>query len=143
MLSSGILVAAAFAALHLSMDDGAAGCEVCHLPRGEGGPSWAADVAAAGPSAACLSCHDDAGLGARVDGRVGPAHRQGHPVAIPYESLEPLRPVAEVFAAGLALYRGAGGWTVECGSCHDPHAVDRRGLLRGPEGELCGSCHDL
>jgi predicted CXXCH cytochrome family protein len=31
----------------------------------------------------------------------------------------------------------------ECSTCHDPHLSDRNALLRVPQPELCGDCHDL
>ena len=100
-----------------------------------------------GVSKACLSCHDGTvavnavhgsiitnnftggpvsgpvNLVAGDHGYIGTDLTNDHPISVEYNTaLDPgLNPEAVVDAAGFVLY-GTGTRTVECGSCHDPHA---------------------
>jgi predicted CXXCH cytochrome family protein len=126
-------------------------CSTCHFSADAPVGAFRRDIDGAGPSARCLGCHDETISHGPADGRQrtegvdGPSARHtggAHPVGVDYGPRPDLRRPEEVIALGVGLYPGTSGrWTVECGSCHDAHANGRRGLLRGPEGDLCGTCH--
>jgi len=126
------------------------------------------------PSRLCLSCHD--GTLALGDVRkpstriamtretiAGPAAigwdlSNDHPISFDYESVATgeFASVAEVRGAGgVTLYAVAGGYTIECPTCHDPHkdrylSPDRNVELTGKFlpvdnrwSKLCLVCHSI
>ena len=114
-----------------------------------------------GVSQGCLSCHDgvtafDSLLGltgtagnnmntlyAGSTAILGASLANDHPVGVDLLLAGEMELAATVTAAGLRLF-GAGGDTVECASCHDPHdnTVDWFMLRLDPgAGTLCETCH--
>lgn len=156
MLAALCLVAPlpAAAGFHVPKDDpDRTSCVVCH-------PATPTRTSVAfGRTEACLSCHDGA-LGAdamasvpvtvrRVwgmedaDVELVPANPGDHPVGVRYRESDSLNPVEDVRERGLKLYDDGDGPTIACTSCHDPHQNGRASLLRGPQGNLCVSCHSM
>lgn len=78
--------------------------------------------------------------------------RDDHPVGVQFNpgagATDAMKALTDVTAAGLKLYQyTAGVYTVECGSCHDPHGVSdgARGgaaFLRASGAGICGACHN-
>lgn len=115
-------------------------------------------------SLTCLSCHDGVSdMGATFTGSHGFGGTNtvitttfadvtrdltdDHPVGVTFNAGGEFETVANVTAAGLVLYNdGAGGLSVECGSCHDPHGLSdgtAGGLsfLRAAATTICADCH--
>lgn len=114
--------------------------------------------APSGISLECLSCHDGAtnidaygGAAGSVKMAVG-ANNMGtdlsndHPISITYNTADPDL-VAPTGAAvgGLPLFGTAAPYTVECGSCHDPHGAGATltKFLRASNlaSAMCRTCH--
>lgn len=118
-------------------------------------------------SMTCLSCHDGtsdmgatyatapgfasatpmtaiAGSGPMI---VGADLRNDHPVSVRYVEGGNYNTANAVIAAGFRLYSyTAGVYSVECGSCHDPHNEGASGgnmfpFLRVSKTTMCTTCH--
>ena len=115
-------------------------------------------------SLTCLSCHDGVSdMGATFTGSHGfngvvtainstyanvtRDLTNDHPVGVNYLEGGEFQTIATVTAANLVLYSdGAGGQTVECGSCHDPHGLSDSAsgglsFLRAAATSICADCH--
>lgn len=102
---------------------------------------------------ACESCHDDVLTGAVRHRPAVDDCRACHwfqqdgseltvvPMAVGAELCTACHGNLEAAAAGSLAVPHA-PVTDDCGSCHNPHASNERGLLLVPSEELCGSCHD-
>jgi predicted CXXCH cytochrome family protein len=118
----------------------------------------------------CLACHDgtqaiavvyNGGTGQNLSGNgntatIGGIYNVGrdlsndHPVAIRYDATVDTGLTPATINAGTAtvgvfrLYAdGAGNYTVECGSCHDPHGVTGTTFFLRAQNNtaLCTACH--
>jgi predicted CXXCH cytochrome family protein len=149
-------------------DDGTAGpqdpCAYCHTQAGtKGGPDteesyslYGSGAGASrepgvpgGASLLCLSCHDGSTAGeVRIRGRsnLGPDLTNDHPISVRYDDFmgAGLRSVSSALDAGLRLQRDAGGYWVECSTCHDPHNNTLGKFLRMSNNgsRMCLTCHD-
>jgi predicted CXXCH cytochrome family protein len=140
-------------------------CQYCHMPHhantaatNTGAPLWAKTVRSgytvapslagnivppqpAGPSQACLSCHD--GTASAVTTQHNGVHlaspdvtvagnsslgmdiSNDHPVSVAYpqtgNAIAGLATITVARSNGFIFFGAAGSETIECGSCHDPH----------------------
>lgn len=110
----------------------------------------------------CLSCHDGVtGLGSMFTGtsealgdlstsyaNVGTDLDDDHPVGVNYVEGGEFATRANAEADGMTFYTYDAGvsYSVECGSCHDPHgtsdgATGGAGFLRAAAADMCSACH--
>lgn len=118
------------------------------------------NVALGANSYTCLSCHDGVtDLGSMYTGttenlgtvtpyaNVGTNLGDDHPVGVNYIEGGEFATRANAETAGMVFYSYvAGSYSVECGSCHDPHgtsdgATGGAGFLRAPAASMCSACH--
>lgn len=116
-------------------------------------------------SKTCLSCHDGVtnmgemyvgtdklaigALPALQYANLGVALSDDHPVGVTFTpGVNQLQTLAIATAAGFTFYAEAGGVTVECASCHEPHGTSDGtsggfGFLRATSAAVaCTGCHN-